>query len=346
MIKHPLLVLDMPNRLTFPARADELLNLTELAALIQQAKGSRAANDFLLGGVGLRFNPTLNEGFYQETLDYHLGLIFAHLRQPEKASGHLARSRTLPATGGDLMFTEHVEQSLRLYEHQSVAAARRMPSILVASLPRSGSVSLTQTLAVALDAPTMRISAGHLPDYVLIRSWLNPFSRGGAVAHDHFGATPFNLSVLREAGWRDVFVLVRDPRASAASIAQHERSAMAYSSSAENLESWIVETALTQCIPWVQAWLDARTESALRLHWIKYSDSTGDMAGTARRIFGILRADYPALDELAETPIAEKTGNFLRGDDDAWRSMVGAAGQKRLWEAISPEAIELLELLP
>jgi hypothetical protein len=87
-------------------------------------------------------------------------LLFAHLGRPEQASDHLA-PHVLPGTIDDMMFSEQVEQSLRLYEHQSAAAARRMPSILIASLPRSGSVSLTLSLAAALDAPHMRISVGH-----------------------------------------------------------------------------------------------------------------------------------------------------------------------------------------
>jgi hypothetical protein len=346
MVKHPLLVLNLPNKQTISGRADELGNLAELAGLIQRAKGSRVANEFLLEGVGLKLNPNLNEVFYQEALDYHLGLLFAHLLRPQLASEHLARSHSLPTTGDDLMFTEQTEQSLRLQEHQLAAAARRMPSILIASLPRSGSVSLTQTLAAALDAPVMRISTGHFPEYVLIPSWLNSFSPGGAIAHDHLGATPFNLQVLKDAGWRDVFVLVRDPRAAAASLVQLERSNLERSSATENLESRVIEVALTCCIPWVHGWLAAQTGTELRLHWITYLESTRDMAGTVRRIFGILRAGYPALDELLEAPIQEMTGNFVRGDDEAWRSMVGAAGQRRLWEAISPEAVELLGLKP
>jgi hypothetical protein len=346
MVKHPTLVLNLPDKQAVSARADELANLAELAVLIQQAKGSRIANEFLLDGIGLKLNASLNEGFYQEALDYHLGLLFAHLLQPELANTHLARSHTLPTAGDDLMFNEQVDQSLRLYEHQSAAAARGMPPILVAGLPRSGSVSLTQSLAAALDAPVLRISTGHLPEHVLVRSWLNSFARGGAVTHDHFGATPFNLGVLRDAGWRDLFVLVRDPRAAAASVAQLQRAKMARSSAADNLESGIIEEALTGFIPWVDGWLAAQAETELRLHWIKYLESTSDMAGTVRRILGVLRAGYPALDELLETPILEVTGNLVRGDDEAWRSMVGAAGQRRLWEAISPQMVELLDLRP
>jgi hypothetical protein len=69
------------------------------------------------------------------------------------------------------------------------------------------------------------------------------------------------------------------------------------------------------------------------------------MAGTVRRILSVFRADHPVLDELLEAPIVEVTGNFVRGDDEGWRSMVSAAGQ-RLWEAISPATVELLSLKP
>jgi hypothetical protein len=346
MVNHPMLVLGLRNERLVAGRFDELTNLAELASHLREAKGSRIANEFLLNGIGLRLNQSLDDNYYREALDYHLGLLFAHLRQPELAAEHIAHANVLPASGGDLVFSGQVEQSLRLYEHQSRAAARGIPSILIASMPRAGSVSLTQSLAATLDAPVIRISAGHFPDYSLIPSWLNSFSPGGAIAHDHFGASPFNLRVLREAGWRDVFVLARDPRASAASLIQLEISKMGQSYPAEILEDRIVETALTCCIPWIRSWLAAQAAPDMRLHWIKYQEATRDMVGAVKRVLDILRPVYPVLGELLDGQIQEVTGNFRRGEDEAWRSMVGVAGQRRLWEAISTEAAELLDLQP
>jgi hypothetical protein len=245
-----------------------------------------------------------------------------------------------------MLFESQVAESLLLHQHQWKAAARAMPSILLASMPRAGSVSLTQSIAVALDAPVMRISAGHFPDYVLVPTWLNSFSPGGAVAHDHFGASPFNLQILKNAGWREVFVLIRDPRASAASSVRHELPVANRPDAAEELEHRIVELALNSYIPWLHEWVAAQAMPELRLHWIKYRDSTGDMSGTVRRVLEVLRADHPALDPLLAKPVPEVTGNFVHGDDDAWRSLVGTEGRGRLWDAISPQAAELLGLQP
>lgn len=345
MVNHPMLHLDLDRKIV-AGRFDQFSNLVELAQLIQHSKGSRIADQFLLDGIGLRLNENLNESYHREAFDYHLGLLLAHLGQPERAVDHLARSGVLPSSGGDMLFESQVAESLLLHQHQSKAAARGVPSILLASMPRAGSVSLTQSIAAALDAPVIRISTGDFPNYVLVPTWLNAFSPGGAVAHDHFGASPFNLQILKNAGWREVFVLVRDPRASAASLLQRGRSAANRCNAAEDVEHRIVESALNSYIPWLHEWIAAQAMPELRLHWIKYGETVGDIIGTVQRVFEVFRANYPALDTLLSKPVREVTGNFVQGDDDAWRSLVGAEGRNRLWNAISPQAAELLGLQP
>jgi hypothetical protein len=326
------------------SRYDELSDLAELAEPIRQARGSRVATEFLLHGIGIRLNPLRNEAYYQEAFDYHLGLLLAHLGRPEQAVDHIERSHVLPGSGGDMAFSDHVAESLRLHELQSEAAARGMPSILIASMPRAGSASLTQSLAGTLAAPVMRVSAGNIPFYALVPGWLNSFSPGGAVAHDHFGATPFNLRVLQEAGWRDLFVLARDPRASAASFVRPESLAANGLHSAETVEQRIIEKALSSYIPWLDGWIAAAPALGQRLHWLTFKDTTADMPGTVRRILQVFRSDYPAVGEIIDGPVLETKANFLRGDDEAWRSMVSAEGRRRLWAAIPPAMAELLDL--
>ena len=46
------------------------------------------------------------EGYWGEALDYHLGLLYAHIGEPEKAAYHFERSDTLPIDGGDQVFSE------------------------------------------------------------------------------------------------------------------------------------------------------------------------------------------------------------------------------------------------
>ena len=59
--------------------------LLDLRATIEQvlslksAAGNLAANELLLHAIGLGFGDDHDEAYWQEALDYHLGLTFAHL---------------------------------------------------------------------------------------------------------------------------------------------------------------------------------------------------------------------------------------------------------------------------
>jgi len=183
----------------------------------QQQLGYRAGNQLIIDKIGLDAQFAQDEGYWREALDYHLGLLYAHVGEPEKAAEHFERSHTHPGHGGNQVFDGHQHESLELRRRQELARQRGMPSPVIAAMPRSASASLTQTLATLFDAPLMRISCGRFPNFYLVPRWLNSFSPGGAVLHDHFGAVPFNLKTLREGGVRRVFVRVRDPRPAAAS---------------------------------------------------------------------------------------------------------------------------------
>lgn len=341
---HPMILLDL-NQNIAAANPDKLSNLIEVARLVRDAKGSRLANQFLMDGVGLIVNSTLNESYHAQALDYHLGLVYAHLNQPELAVEHIARSTVLPGTGGNPIFSEHVAESLRLHADQSSAAARGIPSILIASMPRSGSVSLTQSIAASLGVAVMRVSVGAFPNYLLVPRWVDAFSPGGAVAHDHFSASPFNLRTLNEAGIREVFVLARDPRASAASSVQLEISHSRQSYPAEHVERRIVDLALSAFIPWLERWVEASRIGQPRVHWLKYKETTTDMAAAVRRVLQVYRSDHAAVEAILESRVQTVTGNFVQGNDEAWRSLVGPCAQRRLSAEMSAEAVKLLGIV-
>src|SRR5262249_28318580 len=103
--------------------------------------GYRAGKQALIDGGGLPAAEVRNEAYYAEALNYHLGLVYAHAAQPELAAHHLGNSNTLPADGGNLIFSDHVRQSIDLHRKQDVAKRRGLPSILLAAMPRSASAS-------------------------------------------------------------------------------------------------------------------------------------------------------------------------------------------------------------
>ena len=160
--------------------------------------------------------------------------------------------------------------------------------------------------------------------------------------HDHFGASAANLKVLEEGECREIFVLVRDPRAAAASCVNfmfrnHP------DASARYLEACIMEHALAGYYPWLAEWITAAQNSALRVRWIKSADVRANMVSTITSILEHLQPLYPPVVDLLNS-VKEVKANFVAGLDDAWRSSVSPSNQARLWEAIPPGAIELLDL--
>jgi hypothetical protein len=233
-----------------------------------------------------------------------------------------------------------------LFERARIeAAARGMPSFFIASMPRAASASLTQTIAGTLGLPVMRLSIGHYPEAALILPWLQRFMSGGGVAHDHFCATLFNLGVIRDAGIKDVFVLIRDPRASTASLVHHKAKGNFWDLNASEQEAWLASFFNSAAIPWLKTWVEAEQKALLNVHWIRYADVTGpDQSKVYHDMFNCLVDHYPALKPFVSQPIATLKANFVAGDDEAWRLLVSDETSKKLYNAIPERIIELLGL--
>jgi hypothetical protein len=261
-----MLTVDLNARSTF-TRYLELAQLAVSIESMRQTQGSRLAIDHLLNGIGLRVSSLYNDSYLSEALDYHLALLYAHLDKPDRASIYIERSNVLPSVGGDQLFSEHVRESLKLHRQMIEARGRGLPFIFLSSMPRSASASLTQSLSATIGAPILRASIGHFPSYYLVRHWLNSISPGGAITHDHFGASQFNLNVLAATGCQEVFVLVRDPRACAASRIIKMPDLERDKSMIDYAEQRIVRGALDTYYPWLESWITAAQSSRLHVHW-------------------------------------------------------------------------------
>lgn len=331
------------SRLLVAARRDELASLAEIAEQLRSVKGNRVAAELLLNGIGFSLNPALVDSYYREALDFQLGQLYAYLEEPERAADYFQRSGSWPFTGGNRLYSDALAEGQDIRRRQQAAAARGMPPILIASMPRSASASITQSIAATLDIPVLRLSVGDFPNYFLVPSWLQMFLPGGAVTHDHFGASPYNLKVLKDAGWREVFVVARDPRAAAASVT-HMQAAHYGRSLADIREQAIVEQALNSYIPWLNEWAAVEDKHGIRVHWLKSRDAIDDMSAAIRQVWDVLRQNYPALAASSEPAAREVRANFVTGKDDLWRTLISPPAQRRLWDAISRKARRILDL--
>jgi hypothetical protein len=335
-------------RLPPPEDVDEahLARVRDLIAQvldIQTTRGNRAGNQAIIDTLGLNVRLERDESYYGEVLHYHLGLLYAHVGDPERAAHHFEQSKTYPSDGGNAVFADHQRDSVALRRQQQAAAARGIPSIVLASLPRSASASLTQTIARFFDMPSMRVSSGRFPDFHIVPRWLNAFTPGGAILHDHFGAVPFNLQALRDGNVREVFVRVRDPRPAACSHVRLSDGKHATRGRSE-FEERAISLYANTFIPWLTRWIAVATDAqaGVEVRWLLQAQA--EIGAAARAIAAHLAPRHPALERYSEMP--EITANFVSGDDQAWRKAISQEGQNRMW-AVTPDSVRhLLGLSP
>jgi hypothetical protein len=315
------------------------------AVAIERGRGSRQANDFVLNHIGVRGSLDNDQGYFTEALHYHLGLLYAHAADPVEMAQQLRQSHTMPTGESDLLFSDQVNLSHVLRDRQLAAVRRGLPPILIACMPRSASATLTYTLARALDIPVLHISAGSFPNHFLVPSWLNMFLEGGAITQDHFAANDFNLGVLQGRGPRDIFVLIRDPRAAARSQVHHL--ARGRDGDAEPLARRIERQCSENFIPWLQAWIDCANNKKLpfRIHWLTYGEVCRDPGAILRKIAGVLGADNKTIGAFATThSLQEERMHFVDGHDDAWRRELGSSSRDLLWQACTAQMKAMLDL--
>jgi hypothetical protein len=310
---------------------------------VQRLRGNRAGNQAIIDKIGLDARFVRDESYWGEAIDYHLGLLYAYTGDPVTAARHFERSGTHPSDGGSQYFTDHQHLSLQLRQQQELALARGLPSVVLACMPRSASASLTQTLSSALDVPIMRVSCGRFPNFSLVPRWLNSFLRGGAVLHDHFAASLFNLSTLRDAGVRLVFVRVRDPRSAAASTINMRNRHLGAPNDID-YESQVIGLCEHSYIPWTSAWVAASADpsSGIKIYWL--TQPSAEIPAIARHVLTVLSADYPAVDEYLRAELTEVRANFIKGNEDAWRADISQHGQDRLWDSMPKDVKDLLGL--
>jgi hypothetical protein len=319
--------------------------ITTEALAIAHGRGSRAANDFVLNQIGIRGSPDNGDGYFVDATHYHLGLLHAHAGNPTEMAPHLTQSHTMPTGESDLLFSDHVNLSYVLRDRQLAAMKRGLPPILIACMPRSASATLTYTLARAVDIPVLHISAGSFPNRFLVPSWLNMFLEGGAITQDHFAANDFNLGVLQGRGPRDIFVLIRDPRAAARSQVHHL--ARGRDGGGESLARRIERQCTGNFIPWLQGWIDCANNKKLpfRVHWLTYGEVCRDPGAILRKLAGVLGADNKTIAAFAYAhSLQEERMHFVDGHDDAWRREVDSSSRDRLWQACTSEMKAMLDL--
>ncbi len=336
--RYPLLQLNLPEDAS-ASEISEFKNIADQATALSRAESAHVAAQFLLEKLGAKLVHGRDESQYSEWMNYTLSLLYSSLDEPERSSEIMDNLQLLPAGGGDLLLCNHIELSLADYKRQRSAIESGLPSFLISSMPRSASAFFSQTVSNLLDIPVFRLSLAGTRDYWLMRQWVNSFTPGGGITHDHFGATSFNINVLQKCNIRDVFVLVRDPRASAVSRGKMKYGAKA---TAALCDYFFVNYYL----PWLSSWvaIDEDPDAPVKVHWIRSDEVRYNTAAVVRELFEFQVSSYPALEPYLNVPPPPVSANFNHGDDNRWRDFVPAEMAEQWWSMIPARALELLEL--
>lgn len=111
----------------------------------------------------------------------------------------------------DYDFLRHQGWAHVFRQQQAQAIDRGIPPIYINSSPQSGSSFLTAFLTTALGIERCRTTKGPYMTSRIVPAWLTTFSEGGATTHEHFCASPNNISVLEASGISKLVIHVRHP---------------------------------------------------------------------------------------------------------------------------------------
>jgi len=221
-------------------------------------------------------------------------------------------------------------------------------SLMLVTMPRSGSVYLWRTLAEGLGLPMVRTSLSDFPDDHLVLAQFQYLMTFGGVSQEHLDAKPVTLELLKAAGLAPV-VNVRDPRQAMVSWLHYldaefqthgqkmffqDAPADWLGHSFEEKADWCVDHHLPKLVTWVEGWLAAE-EQLPGILFSSFEDMKADEGVFFDKLLVHWGIDpgggsHPHLDETTR----RETANFRSGQTDEWVSALSGEQKARASAAI------------
>ncbi len=230
------------------------------------------------------------------------------------------------------------------------------PSILLNTLPKSGSVYLLSTLMHGLGLDRDRISGGYFPDDLIIRDLVESFTESPGVAQEHLPARRLNLVQLNNRVDR-MLVHVRDPRQATLSWTHHinklnsKNDLYALSVVMPTLPEdyfdrdlsqqieWQIEHHLPLLVKWIEGWLKADQDATFKpkIKFTRYKDfhrNELEFIASILDFYGIAHQDFQ---HHGQSP-KQGDAHYRQGRTDEWRQ-VFSADQIIKANAVVPDAL-------
>ena len=216
-------------------------------------------------------------------------------------------------------------------------ATRKVPSILINTMPKSGSIYLTRTIATSLGIEYSLTSLvdGLFPTYHMNPAALERFICGAVVRQEHFDASPHNLAMC--AHYVDRLVLhVRDPRQATLSWTHHFNRLRDLDPSStvgtirqppedyccwpfKRQLDWHIDGHLVSLVEWLRQWISAEGKSSLKILRTQYEE----LVNAERALFDRILAFHGIQVDGIEMRTPEKTieYHYRCGRPDEWRDI-------------------------
>lgn len=217
------------------------------------------------------------------------------------------------------------------------AITKGLPSIIISTTPKSGTVYIWETLARALRMPILYISVGRFYDDRIVPQWFEDFACGGAVTVTHLPADRENLMFLHYAGIKKVLVHVRDPRQAILSLIHHNEEElknekeMVWVASVSNLPlnwaefefhekiDWHIKNTLPRYIDWLDKWIEVekKREFNFEVCYTFFDELKSTPEELFKKIYDFYGIDTRYLPEIKKPEVGKL--HFRKGEKDEWR---------------------------
>jgi tetratricopeptide (TPR) repeat protein len=233
--------------------------------------------------------------------------------------------------------------------------ARRIASpIFVATLPKSGTKHIEDTLCRALGVKPIDIACGgYFPRLLINQGTIQRALRlGGGIVVGHLAPAPENLSLVKYFTDR-IVVHLRDPRQALLSYAHflpavlneldppsasvHEIPADYLQRPFEQQVDWLIDHYMPMQIEWMRGWIEVAKigRGGLRIMFTTFEEFHADPRQFYRDLLGF----YGVADQMDDIDVSARRGvrNFRAGETEEWRSVFSPAQAARATDLIPEE---------
>lgn len=228
---------------------------------------------------------------------------------------------------------------------EQLAVVADKPSIIVATLPKSGTKYIGSTLSKTLGYnKTRSLYRGTFPTNIILPEMASEFAQGGMAFTGHIRADRDNMDMLRAHGLNKIVLHVRDPRACLYSWSHffltkkgllakvdEEFAALPFEQQVDHhIDSFFIDA-----VQWLRLWAEFLSHTQkMQVLVTSHDQLVSDEQSFFKSIFDFYDAKC---DELVSAPKDNRT-NFRSGDSQEWRKKLTKKQRDRMM-AIIPRSL-------